>query len=108
MVLDHLRIVNDACVQIITQLSQGAEMNGSASTPAVKPDPAADAGVEPLYEASCRSVIQTLQSSGDLKTQLRFSHPWFGPLDAHGWAAMVSMHMGIHRNQLALMLAKGI
>jgi len=107
MVLDHLRIVNNACVEIITQLTQGVEMSGAASTATVKPDPAADSSVESLYKASCRDVIQTLESSGDLKTQLRFSHPWFGPLDAHGWASMVSMHMGIHRNQLALMLQKG-
>lgn len=82
-------------------------MSGAASTATVKPDPVADAAVESLYEASCRDVIKTLESSSDLKTQLRYSHPWFGPLDAHGWASMVAMHMGIHRNQLSLMLQKG-
>jgi len=107
MVLDHLRIVNNACVEIITQLTQGVEMSGAVSTATVKPDPAAGAAVESLYEASCRDVIQTLESSPDLKTRHCFSHPWFGPLDAHDWAAMVAMHMGIHRNQLALMLRKG-
>ena len=108
MVLDHLRIVNSACVEIITQLSREAEMSGAASTAAVKPDPEADAAVESRYEASCQDVIKTLESTGDLKSRHRFSHPWFGPLDAHGWASMVSMHMGIHRNQLALMLRKGV
>jgi hypothetical protein len=107
MVLDHIRIVNNACVEIITQLTQGVAMSGAVSTATVKPDPAAGAAVESLYEASCRDVIQTLKSSSDLKTRLRYSHPWFGPLDAHGWASMVAMHMGIHRNQLALMLQKG-
>lgn len=106
MVLDHLRNVNNACVDIITRLSQGSEMSGAASTAAVKPDPFADVSVESRYEASCCDVIDTLQSGGDLRTRLRFSHPWFGPLDAHGWASMVSMHMGIHRNQLAQMLRK--
>lgn len=107
MVLDHLRIVNDACVVIITSLLREEEINGAASTAAVKPDPSADFSVETRYEASCKRVIETLQSAGDLKTRPRFSHPWFGPLDAHGWASMVSMHMGIHRNQLVLMLRKG-
>lgn len=107
MVLDHLRIVNDACVDIITSLLQEEKINGAVSTAAVKPDPSADFSVETRYEASCKRVIETLQSAGDLKTRPRFSHPWFGPLDAHGWASMVSMHMGIHRNQLALMLRKG-
>ena len=107
MVLDHLRIVNNACVAIISQLSKGEEMSGAASTATVKPDPAAGASVESLYKVSCGDVIEVLKSTSELKTQPRFSHPWFGPLDAHGWAAMVAMHMGIHRNQLALMLRKG-
>lgn len=106
MVLDHLRIVNNACVEIIKELSAGHTINAKVSTATVKPDLAAGAGVEALYAASCRSVIETIQSAGDLHTKLRHSHPWFGPLDAHGWAAMVAMHMGIHRNQLALMHEK--
>jgi hypothetical protein len=107
MVLDHLRIVNNACVTIIGELTAGHAMSGSASTAAVKPDPAADASVEALYETSCREVLSAIQTVGELHTETRFPHPWFGPLDAHGWAAMVAMHMGIHRNQLALMLGKG-
>lgn len=107
LVLDHLRIVNGACVDIITQLAGGGAMDGGASTAAVKPDPAADAAVEATYEASCRAVVSTLEATDELRTRHRFSHPWFGPLDAHGWASMVAMHMGIHRHQLALMLQKG-
>jgi hypothetical protein len=107
MVLDHLRIVNNACVNIIGELTAGHAMSGSASTAAVKPDPAADASVEVSYNTSCRDVLVAIQSAGELHTKTRYPHPWFGPLDAHGWAAMVAMHMGIHRNQLALMLRKG-
>lgn len=107
MVLDHLRIVNNACVTIIGELAAGHAMSGSASTATVKPDPAADASVEALYEASCREVLSAIESAGELRTKTRYPHPWFGPLDAHGWASMVAMHMGIHRNQLSLMLQKG-
>jgi hypothetical protein len=107
MVLDHLRIVNDACVEVIAALTIGNTMSGSASTAAVKPDPSADASVEAAYEVSCQAVVRLLQTAGDLKTNLRYAHPWFGPLDAHGWAAMVAMHLGIHRNQLAIMLKTG-
>lgn len=107
MVLDHLRIVNNACVTIIKELTAGHAMSGSASTATVKPDPEADGSVESLYQDSCRDVLSAIQSAGELHTEARYSHPWFGPLDAHGWAAMVAMHMGIHRNQLALMLRKG-
>jgi len=107
MVLDHLRIVNNACVTFIGELTAGHAMSGSASTATVKPDHAADASVEALYETSCREVVSAIQSAGELHTKTRYPHPWFGPLDAHGWAAMVAMHMSIHRNQLSLMLQKG-
>lgn len=63
MVLDHLRIVNDACVDIITSLLRAEEINGAVSTAAVKPDSAAGFSVETRYEASCRGVIETLQSA---------------------------------------------
>ncbi len=106
MVLDHLRIVNRSCVSIIRELTAGNQISGSASTAAVKPDPSADGSVEPLYEDSCRDVIEAIHLSGDLRTSTHFSHPWFGSLDAQGWAAMVAMHMGIHRKQLAKMLGK--
>jgi hypothetical protein len=37
----------------------------------------------------------------DLKTALRFPHPWFGPLDAAAWHALSATHLGIHRDQIA-------
>jgi hypothetical protein len=39
-----------------------------------------------------------------LRTRCRHTHPWFGPLDAHGWLCLAGMHHVIHRRQLERIL----
>jgi len=104
MTLDHLRITNTAFIRVITALTQGRVPPGQASTAAVKPSATVTAAVEADFERSCDGVLAAMTEASELKTQLRFAHPWFGPLDAFGWAAMAGMHMGIHRAQIQSIL----
>lgn len=104
MTLDHLRITNTAFIRVITALTQGRVPPGRASTAAVKPSATVTAAVEADFERSCDGVLAAMTEASELKTQLRFAHPWFGPLDAFGWAAMAGMHMGIHRAQIQSIL----
>ena len=105
MTLDHLRITNTAVTGIISALTAGKVPPGKASTAAVKPSPAADAEVEAEFERSCEGVLAAITTAPDLKTQVRFAHPWFGPLDAFGWAAMAGTHMRVHRVQIQSIVA---
>jgi len=100
MTLDHLRIVHLAVAEIITALKSETVREGTASTAAVKPSPAADIGIIGPYEASCDALLATVAGAPDLKTRARFAHPWFGPLDAAGWHALAGIHLRIHRVQL--------
>lgn len=108
MTLDHLRIVNSQITRVIKALTHGRTPEGRASTAAVKPRP--DIGpheapqVAAAYEQSCDQLIALASATPQLKTSLRFAHPWFGPLDGAGWHAMVATHMGIHRAQIARIL----
>ncbi|MDB6005941.1 MAG: hypothetical protein JWR15_2928 [Prosthecobacter sp.] len=104
MTLDHLRITNTALSRVITALTQGRVPPGKASTAAVKPNATVTAAVEAEFERSCDGVLAAITGAPDLKTQVRFAHPWFGPLDAFGWAAMAGTHMGIHRAQIQSIL----
>ena len=63
------------------------------------------ATVEADFERSCDDVLAAITKATDLKTKVRFGHPWFGPLDAFGWAAMAGTHMGIHRAQIQSIMA---
>ena len=105
MTLDHLRITNDAFARFITDLTQGRIPEGKASTAAVKPSPTVTAAIEAEYEKSCDAVLATVAAAPDLKTRFRFAHPWFGPMDAAGWHALAGTHMGIHRAQIADIIA---
>jgi hypothetical protein len=104
MTLDHLRIVHRGIHRTIGALVSGTVPNGVASTATVKPDPhvAADVAVE--YERSCDDLLAAVAAVPDLKTRLRYAHPWFGPLDAAGWHALAAGHIGIHRMQIERIL----
>ena len=104
MTLDHLRITNIALTRVITALTQNRVPAGKASTAAVKPSASVTAAVEADFERSCDGVMTAIMQAPDLKTKVQFAHPWFGPLDALGWAAMAGTHMGIHRAQIQSIL----
>ena len=105
MTLDHLRIVHLEMARIIATLAKNQAPEGKASTAAVKPSPSADASVVADYEASCDAVLSAAAAATDLNTAARFAHPWFGPLSAADWYALAGGHLGIHRTQIARILA---
>lgn len=100
MTLDHLRITNEVFAHVIRQLSEGWVPPRTASTAAVKPSPQAGLETEAAFAASCAAVPDTAGQVEELRTEVRYAHPWFGPLDGFGWLALSAMHMGIHRKQL--------
>jgi uncharacterized damage-inducible protein DinB len=104
MTLDHLRIVNHGITRVIDSLVHGAVPPGKSSTAAVKPSPDAAADILPRYENVCDRLLTTVAAAPDLKTAFRYSHPWFGSLDAAGWHALAGGHMAIHRAQIELIL----
>lgn len=104
MTLDHLRIVHQAFTGVIETLAKEQIPEGEASTAAVKPDPAVTMEVIAEYETSCDTLLATLASVRNFKTKARFPHPWFGPMDAHGWHALTGGHMAIHRVQIERIL----
>lgn len=100
MTLDHLRITNEAFAGVISALAGGIVPEGKADTAAVKPSPEAGRETEEAFETSCDDLVSRVNVVAHLKTDLRYSHPWFGPLDAAGWHALAAMHLGIHRKQI--------
>ncbi len=104
MTLDHLRIVHHEFARVIRALTRGDMPEGKASTAAVKPNAKATSAVVTPYEESCDALLAVVTGSPDLKTTLRYDHPWFGPLDAAGWHALAGGHMRIHRVQIERIL----
>ncbi len=110
MTLDHLRIVNLVVAETIETLARGVVPPRVASTAAVKPS--AQAGAEMLgkFARSCELIAGTVAALPDLRTPIRYAHPWFGPLDAAHWHFMAGFHLRLHRAQIGAILrglAKG-
>lgn len=105
MVADHLRIVNREIAQVIAGLGAGRPPGGEASTAAVKPSPRVTAGVIAAFDRGCRDFAGAVAAVPDLRTALKFAHPWFGPMDAAGWHFMAGFHMQLHHRQMKLILA---
>jgi len=104
MTVDHLRIVNDHICGVMASLCAGKVPDRAASTAAVKPDDAVGASVIPVFKQSCCDFNNMVAAQGDLKTEARFDHPWFGPMDAAGWHFMAGFHMSLHRRQMERIL----
>lgn len=104
MTLDHLRMVNSGVAKTIESLSKEIPRPGTASTAAVKPSATVDSSVRDAYEKSCDAVLAAVSAAPNLKTTTRFTHPWFGPLDASGWHCMAGSHMAVHRKQIERIL----
>lgn len=105
MTLDHLRIVNLGISGIIGSLGEGIVPPDVASTAAVKPSPDAGEAVVQEYENSCDEVLRAAAGVENLRTSVRYAHPWFGSMDAHAWYALAGSHLGIHKVQLERIMA---
>lgn len=104
MTLDHLRITNTAFAGVMTSLSKGVVPNRVASTAAVKPDPSVDGSVVAAFEQSCEAVLAVTKGHTASRTNARYAHPWFGPLDETSWHALAAYHMKLHRRQIERIL----
>jgi len=105
MTLDHLRIVNNGIFLIISELSYGRTPEGKVSTAEVKPNPDLTESIVEEFENGCADFLEQLACIDELKSKALHSHPWFGPMDAFRWLALASMHMGIHRKQIAAIIS---
>ena len=104
MTLDHLRIVHHAFIGILDSLANERVPEGAASTAAVKPDENVTGVVMGDYEDSCDALLATIGRIKNFQTRAKFPHPWFGPMDAHGWLALSGGHLAIHRTQIERIL----
>jgi hypothetical protein len=105
MVMDHLRIVNHDLIEVITCLCAGHLPAREANIAAVKPSQQVTASVVAEFDQGCHHFAERAAALPELKTALKFPHPWFGPMDAAAWHFMAGFHMQLHRKQMERILA---
>lgn len=104
MTLDHLRIVNQQIAGAIASLCRGDIPDRAANIAGVKPDEKVDSSVIDTFETACAVFEKTVASHTNLRTAVKFAHPWFGPMDAAAWHFMTGFHMRLHRKQIQSIL----
>lgn len=104
MVAEHLRIVNSMVKDVMLTLAKGVTPPMVASTAAVKPSPESGLASIGGFESATRELLAATAKLETLETKARFAHPWFGPLTALEWYAMVGFHMRLHRKQMLRIL----
>ncbi len=98
----HLTIVGKEMEALIAKLTHEEGIHRVADTAAVKPelgknDPSA---IQEYFDFG-DSLIQRIQASvGSRNARATFAHPWFGPMTAKEWMALLSMHTRVHLQQL--------
>lgn len=100
MVLQHLIIVTNGIRQIVEALASGQAFEHEVRIAEVKPTPDAGPEQQEILSAAVADYLALIDRLGELRSAVRHSHPWFGPLDLHGWHALSAMHATAHRRQL--------
>ena len=54
--------------------------------------------------AACDALLAAVAGVKETRTAVRYTHPWFGPLDGYAWHALAAGHMRIHREQIERIL----
>jgi hypothetical protein len=104
MALDHLVIVNGGIIATIEQLAAERPLTRKVSTADVKPPPAQTMATIEKFRDAVQQYQVRIDRLARLDSKTCHVHPWFGPLNAHGWHCLAAIHHGIHRKQIEAIL----
>ncbi len=107
MVVEHLVIVDNGIAGVIDALCDDRNFEREVRIAEVKPAPGAGTEQWPRLEQALDGYLERVSAIRDLHTTRRHAHPWFGPLDAHGWHTLAALHTMIHRRQLEAVVRLG-
>lgn len=105
MTLEHLNIVIPEVISIIQSLVDGETSLKEVRIQDVKPRE--QAGMEQIKKLEENKILyeRFIHSLPSLRSNCRHSHPWFGPLNPHGFHCLIGFHQMIHRRQIERILS---
>jgi hypothetical protein len=106
MVVEHLCIVNGGIIAIVEALRSEKPFGREVKIEDVKPSPTAGPEVLSRFSELTERYAEAIGAGPLPKTKERHAHPWFGPLDAHGWHCLAAVHGALHRRQLEAILER--
>ena len=105
MALQHLNLVNKAVIEGIETVMRGANFGLEVKIANFKPKTEADANEIQSFRDVIADYIKRVKALQTLASSVTHPHPWFGPLDAHGWHCLAAMHNQIHRRHIEKIIA---
>lgn len=109
MILEHLSQVNTDILKIVQALTESVVPRGEIDTALYKPSTEVDfdtiARFNSINHKYIDGVRAAIEKRGSLRSQARYKHPWFGPIDAHQWHCLAGIHQRIHRRQAMKLVA---
>ncbi len=109
MILDHLCQTNKDMLQIIKALTDGIVPRGEIDISLYKPSLEVGFDVIERYRDLRAEYLNTIEhlikSDRKTRTTFRYTHPWFGSLDAHQWHCLAGMHQALHRRHAQKLVA---
>ncbi len=104
MVLEHIRIVNELVANILENLCNDKLPNDESTIEATKPAENIGKEIVEQFIESKENVIKLANSYTDLETEVTFSHPWYGSMNALDWYCMCALHIKLHKLQIEKIL----
>ena len=103
MTVEHLTVVGAGIRHIVRSLRRGDAIDRPARVEDVKPrGEAGPAAVRAVFVRLLADVAEEEKVEPPIPPGVgpRHAHPWFGPIDAFRWHALLGIHQGLHRRQL--------
>lgn len=102
MTLEHIVIVGRAMCSVILTLQKGEKPNFVADVAKVKPlgQMTAQQSVAEFKKFVEQEYPKMNEVFHDFENTNRFFHPWFGPMKPKQWYWLITIHTGIHLNQI--------
>jgi uncharacterized damage-inducible protein DinB len=100
--LEHIEIVGSMIYGLLPQLAKGYAPEVVADTATVKPSQKVNSQ-EALknFESYRKNHFQTVTKKQGLEeSEVKFKHPWFGPMSDREWFWLLGVHAGIHLEQI--------
>jgi len=102
MTLEHLVIVTSRMQQVIQDLSAGGTELAPVGVADLKPNPLVDpaATLANFEQLQKDFLVSTANLDTGAFAVARYTHPWFGPLNATEWSVFAGLHLNIHLKQI--------
>ena len=107
MTLRHLNDVNSGMLGVIQTLANSSTGLAEVKIADYKPDPVQPETIISDFKDMSEKFVSEVRRLSSLGSTPKHPHPWFGPLNAHGWLCLAALHQGIHAFQIK-MIEKGL